>query len=458
VIPPDRALILSIISGGIQAFQVAKSLGVEAEHLFDEDRLIFAAMEGIFLPKGKMPTIADIKLHLKIDIPPSDNVYDPELCAKYIVTRTLSTKLSDGIGPIIDLIPSDPHKARTDLSELIRSTNWSIGNVVRTNSPYAIDEIKKRYVEAKQRDGSLLGYSSPWKSRDQRSLGLQPGEVTVLLAKRKQGKSWLLLKWAEHIWTATLSNGEPELKPGENILVISMEMPVWQVMRRTFAIRNKLDYEKFRAGKLDPADEIRFYEWCEQMRTPDPSRSEIIFAGSDRVRTVGDIVGLTAQYRPKVVFIDSFYILSRSDKRMQLWERMLANISDIKLDLAVGLNVPVVATTQLSGQVKRGDLDAEADAVAYAKAIGDYADSIDGLFGNDQFRDQKKRILRGMEAREFVTVDLEINFDPGVHDYSEIRVVDSAEDSKKKGFGGQDQGDDDGDDGISFGADEILLE
>lgn len=119
----------------------------------------------------------------------------------------------------------------------------------------------------------------------------------------------------------------------------------------------------------------------------------------------------------------------------------MSNISDIKLDVAVGLNVPVVATTQLSGQVKRGDLNAEADAVAYAKSIGDYADAIDGLFGNDKFRDSKRRILRGMEAREFVTVDIEINFDPQLHDYSEIRVLDS-DDGDSGGFENADDDDD----------------
>jgi intein/homing endonuclease len=244
--------------------------------------------------------------------------------------------------------------------------------------------------------------------------------------------SWLLLKLAEHIWTAKLPSGEPELKPGENILVVSMEMPTFQVLRRFFAIHKKLDYEKFRSGHLDQLDETRFFDWCDQMATPNPTRAEVIFVASDKVRTVDDIVGLVAQYRPKAVFIDSFYILTRRDGRMPMWERMLENIKEIKLNLAVKFGVPVIATTQLSGAVKRGDLNAEADAISFAKAVGDFADSIDGIFGNDKFRGSNKRILRGMEAREFVTVDLEINFDPVTHNYSEIRVLDKVEEGDGK--------------------------
>lgn len=443
---PDRALIYAIIQGGINAFQTAKNAGVMSDYLLDlDDRKIYEACEKIFLPKGRMPNFTDIRQNLQIEIPEPDGMFDPELCSKDIVKRALITKLNAGLAPIEKLVPKDPFKAREDLGQLVKDTNWSQGQVVRTNASLPFEEIEKRYKEAKARDGGLLGFSSPWKSRDARSLGLQPGEVTVLLAKRKTGKSWLLLKWAEHIWTAKHANGEPELKPGENILIVSMEMPIFQVLRRFFAIHKKLDYEKFRAGKLDPLDETRFLDWCEAMKKPDPSRSEVIFVASDKIRTVDDIMGMAAQYRPKAIFIDSFYILTRPDKRMQMWERMLENIKEIKLNLAVGFNIPVVTTTQLSGQVKRGDLNAEADAVSFAKAIGDFADSIDGIFGNDKFRDSNKRILRGMEAREFRTIDLEINFNPATHDYSEIRVLDKVEEGDGKSLDDAGDGGDAGD-------------
>jgi intein/homing endonuclease len=866
---PDRALIYSLLQGGVTAFQAAKNLGIVASHLLDkEDQAIFEFCQDVFLPKGCMPTTGQIRQHLRIDVPEIEPgaIFDVELCGQDIVRRTLTTKLHEEIGPIQQLIPRDPYKARDQMDALIKSTNWSQGSVVRTNSAQAVEEIKKRYLAAKGRDGGLLGFSSPWPSRDQRSLGLQAGEVTVLIAKRKTGKtlaastlmhdavsgkpttieaivrgrstfvytwdkyspitatkptdyidagvkdciritwrsgrhvdaapthpfltaggwrkagdlavgnhtasvrrlpaplsclvlphaevkalayliadgglthgvtytkydealvvdlreaiedyygcelrsttrygvfnisgggqntvkdmlvahgvfgkksvektipgaifslndgqlglflgrlwsgdgcidargnvsystgsremafqiqhlllrygitsrvreiyrdnnaehetrtyyevcvhkecleafrnniklvgekavrladthfegrsrvgwlrneelrdairaemdgqpellrevgeelgyaapfqkghvfdsksgrirkhvfaafcevydsplkwvldeniwwdeiesiesigpqqvydlsiedthcfvandfivhnSWILLKWAEHIWTAKDKKGEPELKPGENILVVSMEMPIWQVLRRFFAIHKKLDYEKFRAGKLDPAEETRFFDWCDEMARPNPTRAEVIFVASDTVRTVDDIVGLAAQYRPKAIFIDSFYILTRADKRMQMWERMLENIKEIKLNLSVKFNLPIVTTTQLSGQVKRGDLNAEADAISFAKAIGDFADSIDGIFGNDKYRDDGKRILRGMEAREFRTIDLEIAFDPSTHNYSEIRVLDKVEEGDGKSL--DDAGG--GGDGSAFDPDELTFD
>jgi len=446
---PDRALIYAIVQGGVAAYQHAKSLGVAPEFLVSaEDRVIWEACENVFLPKGKMPSISNIRQHYKIDITEPEAEFDIDLCTSEIMSRALQSRLSEGMAPIIEQIYKDPYAAREALGDLVKSTNWSLGSVVRTNSANAITGVKERYLLAKSRDGGLLGYSSPWPSRDKASLGLQPGEVTVVLAKRKSGKTWLLLKWAEHIWNAKDEKGEPELKPGECILIVSMEMPVWQVLRRLFAIHQKLDYEKFRAGQLDEAQEKQFLDWCDEMEKPDPTRPEIIVVASDRCRTVDDIVGLTAQYRPKAVFIDSFYILD-APGRLQMWERMIYNIKAIKLDIAVGFGIPVVTNTQLSGQVKKGDMNAEADAVAYAKAIGDYADAIDGIFGNTEFQGNKRRIIRGMEAREFQTVDLEINFDPGTHNYGEIKLLDKVEEGSGQSLdstGGSGDSDDQGDD------------
>ncbi|MGD9729911.1 MAG: DnaB-like helicase C-terminal domain-containing protein [Nitrospira sp.] len=459
---PDRALIYAIIQGGVTAFQHAKSAGIQSEFLVSAaDRIIFDAMNDVFLPKGKMPSISNIRQHYKIDIEEPSAEFDVDLCCQEIMKRALMTRLNVGLEPIEDMIPTDPFGARDALGQLVKETNWSLGTVMRSNSPQTIQAVLDSYLLARSRDGGLLGLSSPWPSRDKVSLGLQPGEVTVMLAKRKTGKSWLLLKWVEHIIHAKLPSGEAELKPGECILVVSMEMPTVQVYKRLFAIEHKLDYELFRGGKLSEEDDKRFVAWAkDRIDNPDPSRPEVIVAASDRCRTVDDIVGLVAQYRPRAVFIDSFYILEVPHSRLQMWERMIYNIKAIKLDIAVGFNIPVVTNTQLSGQVKKGDMNAEADAVAYAKAIGDYADAIDGIFGNTEFRGNARRIIRGMEAREFKPVDIEIKFDPSTHDYSEIRVLKSTDDGSSPsadGPGGNDKDDDDDDDPF-YNEDSILVD
>ncbi len=66
-----------------------------------------------------------------------------------------------------------------------------------------------------------------------------------------------------------------------------------------------------------------------------------------------------------------------------------------------------------------------------------------------------------MEAREFKTVDLEIEFDPGTHKYGEIRVLDRVEEGVSQSLGSADDSDEDADPsgGNSFyDEDTILIE
>lgn len=414
---PDRALIHAILKGGIPAFNLVRRRGVKADDLFGDDVEIFKLFEK-YLTKGRIPTVEEIALFTngKVIVPPHDSPIDPDISAEAIAKRSLIKKLNDGVGKIADQITVDPFKARNDLSTLVHETVWSQGNIQSTNLPSSIEEVQNRYLLAETRDGGLLGLSSPWKSLDAVNLGLQNGEVSVVFAKRKTGKTWAMLAWADHIW-------QHDLGPGENVLVVSMEMPPWQINRRLFAIRNKLDYSLFRKGKLPPDQRARFLEWCELQKQPNPDRPEVVVVGSDVVRTVSDLVGVVAQYQPKAVFVDGFYILGK-DQKKQIWERTLENVQSIKLDAAVNMNLPFVISTQLSGSVGKQDLDADADAAAYAKAIGDYADACYGIFTDDMFKADEKRVLRVMEAREFVPINLLINFSQSRQDYSEIKVLD----------------------------------
>lgn len=414
---PDRALIHAIIKGGLPAFNLVRKRGVNADDLFGDDIEIFKLFEK-YLTKGRIPTIEEIALFTngKISLQSHDGPIDPDISAEVIAKRSLTRKLNDGVGKITDQITVDPFKARDDLSKLIHETVWSQGNIQSTNLPTSIEEVEHRYLQAERQTSGILGLSSPWTSLDEASMGLQNGEVSVVFAKRKTGKTFFSLAWADHIW-------QNDLKPGENILFVSMEMPPWQINRRLFAIRNRLNYDLFRKGKLPLDQRERFLEWCRLQKEPNLTRPEVVVVGSDVVRTVSDLVGVAAQYRPRVVFVDGFYILGK-DQKKQIWERTLENVQAIKLDAAVNLNIPFVISTQLSGTVGKQDLDAEADSAAYAKAIGDYADACYGLFADDAFKADEKRVFRVMEAREFVPINLLINFSQSRQDYSEIRVLD----------------------------------
>lgn len=425
----DRALILAILDAGLPGFFKARRYGLEAQHLQGPDDKVYALFER-FARKGRLPTMVEIAADTKQTIIRPPDPFDVDLFAEKIANRALQTSLKEGIGPISrDVLVGDPHQARRDLQQLVRDTAWSLGNVTSYTDPEIAMEIRADYEAAKGRGGGLLGLSSPWPNVDKFSLGVQPGELTVLLAKRKTGKSWLLFKWAQHIM-------RNDLKPGETVLIISMEMTRKSVYRRLAAIDLRLNYQDFRAGRLTTEEEEALFDHCEAMIAGEEEFATIHVACADTIRDVGDICDKVAELRPKAVFLDGLYILGR-DKKLGMWERTITNCSELKIDLCANEEIPVgvVATTQLKGSKNKNDLEADADDAAYAKAIGDWADAMRGCFMNPEYEREKKRVFRAMESREFRGVDLMIHFNLDTMNFNEIKVM---------GRDGDDEDDDSG--------------
>lgn len=411
----DRALILGILQQGKEGFFRARDLGLNSEHVQDDDQQVYKLFEKSVRKNQRLPTLIEIKAATDVDIVIPDTPFDPDLFGEKIVERALMNKLKDGLGPITREVLLDPSEARKKLTELVRETAWSLGSVASYTDPSIAETIIGAYNKAKSHRGGILGYASPWANVDCHSMGLQPGELTVLLAKRKTGKTWILLKWFQHI----LRNN---LKPGESILIASMEMPAVQMYRRLAAIDLRLDYADFRSGRLTVEEEKRLKDWVERMRDGDESQPTIHVAGSDVIRNVGDICDKVAELNSKLVGLDGLYVLGRDSKK-SMWERTIDSVSDLKLELCAGMDIGCLATSQFRGSKNKSELDADADDAAYAKAIGDWADAMRGLFMNAAYEKNKKRVFRAMESREFQGVDLVINFNLGNMDFSEDHVI-----------------------------------
>lgn len=229
--------------------------------------------------------------------------------------------------------------------------------------------------------------------------------------------SWMVIVWAVHMW-------KNDLKPGQKILFVTMEMTELQIMRRMACVDLRLPWDDLRKGKLTMHQKKLMDDWCDQRiaEEGDPTKPNIIFATAKECRTAKDIGALVAEHQPVCVVVDSFYILGRQDNK-SIYERVLGNVQALKLDVALTHDVPVLASTQLKGTVDKETLSADSDDAMGAKAIGDYADVTRGLFADEEMWAAGKRLWRGMEAREFKPKDVEINFNFETMDFSEIREI-----------------------------------
>lgn len=221
--------------------------------------------------------------------------------------------------------------------------------------------------------------------------------------------TWVKLAWADHIYS--LPAGHPwKLDGNDKIMFITLEMPKRQVYRRWTAIHLNLPYAEFRAGDLTSHQKKRFTDWCDLMEKGGTGdEPELLVLDSNECPTVHDLGILIAEHKPKVVFVDGFYIFKRKGSPGQ-WEKTLANVEDLKR-VCTKTDVPIVASTQIKGSTDGGALNATSDDAAYAKAIGDYADAVRGLFANQECIDSNVRYWRGLETREFIPADVLMHFD-----------------------------------------------
>lgn len=418
LLTPDEKLIHSILQGGIQNYYKARTCGVREDSLYDEAKAVWNLM-GKMTAKDRLPSLPEIELATGHTIDKiCEDPLDIELCSEAIVKRGLSSQLHEKFGELTrgDAINTDPFKVRDSLSEVITETAWSFGEPYSLNSRASMDELSEAYAKAEARKGGLIGVSSPWPTMDEASLGLQPGELTVCFAKRKVGKSWLVIAWSVHMW-------RHDLKPGEKVLFVTMEMTPLQVLRRMACVDLRLSWDEFRGGRLTSKQKDSLHRWVDARMNAGPDDPNMIIVGSNQVRTISDLAAVVGEHRPKVVVVDSFYILGRS-AGSSIYERVLANVQGMKLDIALKYDVPVLASTQLKGTTNKDVLTADSDDAMGAKAIGDYADVTRGLFADTELKSAQQRLWRGMEAREFLARDVKINFNLDTMDFSEIEEID----------------------------------
>lgn len=434
LLTPDEKLIHSILQGGLKAYYAARTHGVRSDILFDEPKAVWKLMEEMSA-KGRLPSLSEIHLVTGYHI---ESIYDEpldvDLCSEVLVRRGLSGQLHEKLGELTgkDAINSDPFKVRDSLADVIKDTSWSFGEPYSVNSRSSLEELIDTYELSERRGSGLLGLSSPWPTVDSASLGLQPGELTVVFAKRKVGKSWCVIAWAAHIW-------KNDLKPGQNLLFVTMEMTPLQVLRRMACVVLNMSWDDFRAGRLTSQEKNKLKSWVNNRLQAADDEPNLIIVGSNQVRTISDLAAVVGEHRPVGVVVDSFYILGRASGA-SIYERVLQNVQGLKLDIALKYDVPVLCSTQLKGTTSKDVLTADSDDAMGAKAIGDYADVTRGLFCDAELKAANQRLWRGMEAREFMAKDVRINFNFTNMDFSEIEEIDPDDDGKGSFEGDDDDG------------------
>ena len=233
----------------------------------------------------------------------------------------------------------------------------------------AADMLKNEY-ETKSECGGIDGIPYPWEPLNKATGGMHPEEFIVVYGRPKNMKTWIA--------TAILSCA---YEFNSRVLIYSKEMSREGMLRRMVSILARLPYSKIKEATLEDSDLEIYYDFLDSLEQseddPDKSRRAMCFIsdkGRKRSSSVGTIEAVAEKFRPDVILVDGFYLMSdqRSKQRNADW-KSIAHISQDLKALAQYLNCTVVGTTQAnrSGAQK---VSSDLDDLSFADSVGMDAD------------------------------------------------------------------------------------
>jgi replicative DNA helicase len=245
--------------------------------------------------------------------------------------------------------------------------------------------------------GFKPGIEFGWPYLDDNCGGLYGGDLISYVGRPAHGKTWQLLWSARHAW----------LTQKKRILFISMEMDPVQILTRLAALESGVENKTIKAGKMAAFQKkkVKNLKYLEKNDTPFWVIDGALSA------TVQDILLLARTLNPDAIYIDGAYLVRHPNVALGPYQRVAIVCEQMKMDLATGLSLPVIASWQFSRDAPKKKKDGSKvglEDIAYSDVIGQLSAIVLGLFEGETIESVKRKRVdmlkgRGGEEGEFYT-------------------------------------------------------
>lgn len=230
-----------------------------------------------------------------------------------------------------------------------------------------LDDVVEYYEEAGK--GTNFGVVIPFPFLNKTLRGWQHSNVYTVVAKTGVGKTWCVLMSAvaaaagnPFLFTSAKAVGMEPVTPEQRelnqkrVLVVSTEMPIEEINRRSFALIAKFNYPELLSGKFGrPSDIKRFPQIIDRLKHPDSPAQRIKYVtvtSPDEVAAEADI------FEADLIIIDGFYLMSGPGERR--WEKVQHNMQMLRLHSLMSTRPYVLAS----------QMDAKEDRLSFSQSIG----------------------------------------------------------------------------------------
>ena len=250
------------------------------------------------------------------------------------------------------------------------------------------------YLFRKNNPG-LLGVATGFPTIDAVTNGLQKGQLIVVVATPKTGKSTLALQIANNVH-----------KQGLSPMFQSFEMTNREQQNRYDSMRAQVSHNRLISGMLTTTEEQRLQKALETMAE---DTANFWLVDSAHGITVSAIQSKIQTLQPDVVFIDGVYLMLDEQTGESNTPQALTGITRSLKRLAQRTNKPIVITTQaLNWKTKKGKVST--DSIGYSSSFLQDADVVFGLEREDENVDDT-RTLKVMAARNSGNVEASLMWD-----------------------------------------------
>ena len=278
------------------------------------------------------------------------------------------------------IIEKNANSTDVNVSDVVDEAEKSILNVGKTRRTTEFKKIQDVLVKTQddieflvKNKGKISGLTTGLRDLDVITEGLHPTQLIIIAARPAVGKT----AFALNIATAAAKSTK------KNVAIFSLEMPAEQLVMRMISSLGQVDNKKLQTGKLDSEDYRRINEAMSQLADTNiffhdgtGIKASEIQAKCRRLATQGEGLGL--------VVIDYLQLVDASDKYQGARQQEISEISRKLKTMALELEVPVIALSQLSRNVeKREDKKPMLSDLRESGAIEQDADIVAALHAPD---------------------------------------------------------------------------
>jgi replicative DNA helicase len=362
----------------------------------EEDKRVWTFLRSHFAKYAECPSVEVVKANF-----PTYQIHELTDSVDYLLDDLVDKRRKNSITATIRTAVEEIQNNKDHESALmviqggiVRLEEEGLNKTSDVNLVQTTESRWEDYIFRKNNPG-LLGVATGFPTIDAVTNGLQKGQLIVVVATPKTGKSTLALQIANNIH-----------KQGLSPMFQSFEMTNREQQDRYDSMRAQVSHNRLITGSLNSEEEKRYKDSLDKM-----SEDEANFWLVDSAHgiTVSAIQSKVQTLQPDVIFIDGVYLMMDEQTGESNTPQALTGITRSLKRLAQRMNKPVVITTQaLNWKTKKGKVST--DSIGYSSSFLQDADVVFGLEREDENVDDT-RILKVMAARNSGNVEASLMWD-----------------------------------------------